>query len=79
MFEDKDFEILEETPVQEEVVNEEEICDADFTLTQIDESVHEQNNILKRLFKEIQKEQIISCRCLYFRRAPYDGFHRPTC
>ena len=43
MFEDKDFEILEETPVQEEVVvNDEEISDADFTLTQIDESVHEQ-------------------------------------
>ena len=44
MLEDKDFELLEEeTPVINEVVEEDvEITDNDFTLTQIDESVHEQ-------------------------------------
>ena len=43
MFEDKDFELLqEETPVNENVVDDVEISDDDFTLTQIDESVHEQ-------------------------------------
>ena len=43
MFEDKDFEILKETPVTEEITAEDiEISDDDFTLTQIDESVHEQ-------------------------------------
>ena len=43
MFEDKDFEILEETPVTEEITAEDiEISDDDFTLTQIDETVHEQ-------------------------------------
>ena len=43
MFEDKDFEILETTPVTEEVITEDiKITDDDFTLTQIDETVHEQ-------------------------------------
>ena len=44
MLEDKDFELLEEeTPVTNEAVdNDVEISDDDFTLTQIDESVHEQ-------------------------------------
>ena len=44
MLEDKDFELLEnDTPTNEgEVVNDAEITDDDFTLTQVDESVHEQ-------------------------------------
>lgn len=44
MLEDKDFELLEEeTPVTEQVVvNDPDITDDDFTLTQVDESVHEQ-------------------------------------
>ena len=43
MFEDKDFELLEETPLQEEgAINDVEISDDDFTLAQVDESVHEQ-------------------------------------
>ena len=41
MLEDKDFELLEETPVQE-VENEVEITKEDFELTQVDETVHEQ-------------------------------------
>ena len=40
MLEDKDFELLENTPENPEV--EEVITDADFELTQIDETVHEQ-------------------------------------
>ena len=44
MLEDKDFEFVEETPVNqnEEVENEEKITDADFVLTEVDSSVHEQ-------------------------------------
>ena len=44
MFEDKDFELLEETPVVEEgaIVNDSDITNDDFTLAQVDESVHEQ-------------------------------------
>ena len=43
MLEDKDFELLdEETPVNENIVNNPDISDDDFTLTQVDESVHEQ-------------------------------------
>ena len=44
MLEDKDFELLEEeTPTTEDVVvNDPDITDDDFTLTQVDESVHEQ-------------------------------------
>ena len=43
MFEDKDFELLDEkAPVNENDVDDVEINDDDFTLTQIDESVHEQ-------------------------------------
>ena len=42
MLEDKDFELLEEAPVTEEVVEDIEINDDDFVLTQIDETVHEQ-------------------------------------
>ena len=38
MLEDKDFELLEEAPVEEEVV----ITDDDFQLTQVDSTVHEQ-------------------------------------
>ena len=42
MLEDKDFELLEETPIQEEAIDEEVITDDDFELVQIDETVHEQ-------------------------------------
>lgn len=44
MLEDKDFEVLEnDTPTNEgEVINDAEISNDDFTLTQVDESVHEQ-------------------------------------
>ena len=43
MLEDKDFELLDETPVAEgEIVNDAEITADDFTLTEVDESVHEQ-------------------------------------
>ena len=42
MFEEKDFEILDNTPNTEEVVDDVEINDDDFTLTQIDTTVHEQ-------------------------------------
>ena len=38
MLDDKEFELLEETPVEEEV----EITNDDFTLTQVDSTVHEQ-------------------------------------
>ena len=42
MLEEKDFEILDNTPNTEEVVDDVEINDDDFTLTQIDTTVHEQ-------------------------------------
>ena len=43
MLDDKDFELLDEkTPVNEKDNHEVEISDDDFTLTQVDESVHEQ-------------------------------------
>lgn len=43
MFEDKDFELLEnEAPVNAEVSQDVEITDEDFTLTKVDESIHEQ-------------------------------------
>ena len=42
MLEDKDFELLDETPVAGEIVNDEEITSEDFTLTEVDSSVHEQ-------------------------------------
>ena len=43
MLEDKDFELLEnDTPVNAEVNNDPEITDDDFTLTKVDESIHEQ-------------------------------------
>ena len=43
MLEDKDFELLEEnTPVNENINNDADISDDDFTLVKIDESVHEQ-------------------------------------
>ena len=42
MFEDKDFELLEETPLAGEEVKADDINEADFALTEIDESVHEQ-------------------------------------
>ena len=44
MLEDKDFELLEETPVVEEgaIVEDADITEDDFTLTEVDESVHEQ-------------------------------------
>ncbi|MBO4703298.1 MAG: ABC transporter permease [Bacilli bacterium] len=43
MLEDKDFELLDNTPETEEVVdNDVEITADDFTLTQVDETVHEQ-------------------------------------
>ncbi len=42
MLEDKDFEFVEETPVTEDVEAEEKITDADFVLTEVDSSVHEQ-------------------------------------
>ena len=42
MLEDKDFELVEETPVNENEAVEEEITEADFVLTEVDSSVHEQ-------------------------------------
>ena len=42
MLEDKDFELLDETPVSEEIINDEPISDDDFQLTQVDSTVHEQ-------------------------------------
>ena len=42
MLEDNEFEVLEHTPDNEEVIEEVEITADDFTLTQIDETVHEQ-------------------------------------
>ncbi len=43
MLEDKDFEFVEETPVtNEEVPAEEEITADDFTLTEVDSTIHEQ-------------------------------------
>ena len=43
MLEDKDFEFVEETPVtNEEAPAEEEITADDFTLTEVDSSIHEQ-------------------------------------
>ena len=42
MLEDKDFEVLDNTPETEEVVEDVEITADDFTLTQVDETVHEQ-------------------------------------
>ena len=42
MLDDKEFELLDETPVTEEVNKEVEITDDDFTLTQVDSTVHEQ-------------------------------------
>jgi len=42
MLEEKDFELLEESPKEEVVVKEEEFAEDDFTLTEVDSSVHEQ-------------------------------------
>lgn len=42
MLEEKDFEILDESPKAEDIVNDADIKDEDFVLTQIDETVHEQ-------------------------------------
>ena len=42
MLEDKDFELVEETPVNEDIETEDKITDADFVLTEVDSSVHEQ-------------------------------------
>ena len=42
MLEDKDFELLEEKTPELEANNDIEISDDDFTLTQVDETVHEQ-------------------------------------
>lgn len=42
MLEDKDFELVEETPATENENVEEKITDADFVLTEVDSSVHEQ-------------------------------------
>ena len=43
MLEDKDFEFVEETPVTNEEVPAEEVITADdFTLTEVDSSIHEQ-------------------------------------
>ena len=42
MLEDKDFELVEETPVNENTEVEEKITADDFTLTEVDSSVHEQ-------------------------------------
>ena len=42
MLEDKDFELVEEAPVNENVEAEDKITDADFVLTEVDSSVHEQ-------------------------------------
>lgn len=41
MLEDKDFEFVEEAPVTNEEV-EEPITDDDFTLTEVDSTIHEQ-------------------------------------
>ena len=42
MLEDKDFELVEETPATENENVDEKITDADFVLTEVDSSVHEQ-------------------------------------
>ena len=42
MLEDKDFEFVEETPVNTNEEVEEEITDDDFTLTEVDSTIHEQ-------------------------------------
>ena len=42
MLEEKDFELLDESPKANEIVNDEDISDSDFTLAQADSSVHEQ-------------------------------------
>ena len=42
MLEDKDFELVEEAPVNENVEAEDKITDADFVLTEVESSVHEQ-------------------------------------
>ena len=42
MLEDKEFELLEETPVEKELEQEEIISKDDFVLTQVDSTVHEQ-------------------------------------
>ena len=42
MLEEKDFELLDESSKVEEVVDEEVITQDDFTLTQVDSTVHEQ-------------------------------------
>ena len=42
MLEDKDFELLDNTPEQNTIVDDVEISDSDFELTQVDETVHEQ-------------------------------------
>ena len=42
MLEEKDFELLDESSKAEEVVNEEPISQEDFTLVQVDSTVHEQ-------------------------------------
>ena len=42
MLEDKDFELLDETPAAGEIVEDKEITNDDFALTEVDSSVHEQ-------------------------------------
>ena len=42
MFEEKDFELLDESPKAGEIVNDAEISKDDFVLTQVDSTVHEQ-------------------------------------
>ena len=42
MLEEKDFELLDESPKAEEIVDNETITQDDFTLTQVDSTVHEQ-------------------------------------
>ena len=42
MFEEKDFELLDESPKAGEIVEDAEISKDDFTLTQVDSTVHEQ-------------------------------------
>ena len=64
MLEDKDFEFVEETPVtNEEVPAEEEITADDFTLTEVDSSIHEQKfqtkptTFTKDAFRRFKKDK----------------------
>ena len=42
MLEDKDFELLDESPKADEIVEDADISKDDFVLTQVDSTVHEQ-------------------------------------